>query len=49
MTSVVSLMPAGGVIGGFLFLSDFRVGLNRDSGKSQSANGENDDCHSKFH
>lgn len=47
MTSVVS--HAGGVIGGFPFLSDFRVGLDRDSGKSQSANRENDDCHSKFH
>lgn len=30
-------------------LLDFRVGLDRDPGKSQSANREKDDCHSKSH
>lgn len=46
---VVFHMPAVQLVDFLFFLADFRVGLDRDSRKSQSANGQEDNCQGKFH
>lgn len=50
-TDVVNILPnaRSAMNRCFFLLSDFGVRLDRDSRKSQSANRQEDDCHSKFH